>query len=197
MHTNKTQYFELPQFIASDKGNWLDDLNPGFLAIDTAMHTNDVNAKDAQSTAQSAISTAASADSKASSALTTANNMLINVPVQFTAVPASKIKNVKLNVFKNANNSLINIYGEIEIDTTELIPAGTSLSLGTLSGINPSAERQIYAGCYLLFSTRSGIASLVVSTSGVISLVSGGVIPVANYGYGYVQGIFNTANWYA
>ena len=37
-HTNSTQYYELPQFVGTDKPQWLTDINQGFLAIDTAIH---------------------------------------------------------------------------------------------------------------------------------------------------------------
>lgn len=38
-HTNSTQYYELPQFVGTDKPQWLTDINQGFLAIDTAIHS--------------------------------------------------------------------------------------------------------------------------------------------------------------
>lgn len=37
-HTNSTPNYELPQFVGSDKPQWLTDINQGFLAIDTAIH---------------------------------------------------------------------------------------------------------------------------------------------------------------
>lgn len=37
-HTNSTPNYELPQFVGTDKPQWLTDINQGFLAIDTAIH---------------------------------------------------------------------------------------------------------------------------------------------------------------
>ena len=38
-HTNSTPNYELPQFVGTDKPQWLTDINQAFLAIDTAIHT--------------------------------------------------------------------------------------------------------------------------------------------------------------
>lgn len=37
-HTNSTPNYELPQFVGTDKPQWLTDINQGFLTIDTAIH---------------------------------------------------------------------------------------------------------------------------------------------------------------
>lgn len=41
MHTNETTYYGLPQFLATDKGTWLGDLNPAFEQIANVLHTID------------------------------------------------------------------------------------------------------------------------------------------------------------
>lgn len=38
-HTNSTSNYELPQFIGTDKPQWLTDINQAFASIDTAIHT--------------------------------------------------------------------------------------------------------------------------------------------------------------
>lgn len=53
-HTNSTPYFNLPQFIGSDKASWLTDVNGAFSSIDTAMHENQNDATDAVATAGAA-----------------------------------------------------------------------------------------------------------------------------------------------
>lgn len=65
-HTNSTQYYNLPQFVTTDKPAWLTDVNNGYSAIDAGIHA-------AKSTADSAQSDATQALSDAGSALTTAN----------------------------------------------------------------------------------------------------------------------------
>lgn len=37
-HTNSTSNYELPQFIGTDKPQWLTDINQAFVSIDTAIH---------------------------------------------------------------------------------------------------------------------------------------------------------------
>lgn len=37
-HTNSTTNYELPQFVGTDKPQWLTDINQSYLAIDTAIH---------------------------------------------------------------------------------------------------------------------------------------------------------------
>lgn len=60
MHTNQTAHYNLPQFLASDKGTWLNDLNGAFFDIDTQMFKN-------SQTADSAVSAASNAQAKADS----------------------------------------------------------------------------------------------------------------------------------
>lgn len=42
-HTNSTSNYQLPQFLGSDKPQWLTDVNPAYETIDGAMHTNAEN----------------------------------------------------------------------------------------------------------------------------------------------------------
>lgn len=57
-HTNETPNFHLPQFIATDKPDWLVDVNDAFQAIDTGMASTQSEAESATSTAQLAQTTA-------------------------------------------------------------------------------------------------------------------------------------------
>lgn len=86
-HTNKTQYYNLPQFIGTDVPAWLTDVNQGYAAIDAGMRAAQVKADNADQTAgqaandvqalSSTVTTQASqisaAAQAASSAQTTAN----------------------------------------------------------------------------------------------------------------------------
>lgn len=74
--TNKTTYYELSQYIGTDKPTYLGDYNSDMLAIDTAIHGAAENASTAVTTANTANATATTASSNASSALSTANSAL-------------------------------------------------------------------------------------------------------------------------
>ena len=50
-HTNKTQYYNLPQFIGTDVPAWLTDVNQGYAAIDAGMRAAQVKADNADQTA--------------------------------------------------------------------------------------------------------------------------------------------------
>ena len=52
-YTNSTAYYNLPQWISSDKPNYLNDFNGAFLAIDTAIHNAADTASQAYSKAES------------------------------------------------------------------------------------------------------------------------------------------------
>lgn len=74
-HSNSTQNYGLPQFVASDKPAWLTDINSAYADIDTGIHNAQAAADDAQddatqalSDASTALATASSADAKASGA---------------------------------------------------------------------------------------------------------------------------------
>ena len=90
--TNKTTYYELSQYVGSDKPTYLGDYNSDMLKIDTGLHTaadasdtalttaNAANsvATSASTTASTALSTAQSASTTASQAQTTAETALTN-----------------------------------------------------------------------------------------------------------------------
>ena len=90
--TNKTTYYELSQYVGSDKPTYLGDYNSDMLKIDTGLHAaadaadtalttaNAANsaATSASTTATTALSTAQSASTTASQAQTTAETALTN-----------------------------------------------------------------------------------------------------------------------
>ena len=74
-YTNKTTYYELPQYIGTDKPTYLGDFNGAMVAIDTAMHNNEVAAAGAQSTADSANNLANTAATQANNAISQIQNI--------------------------------------------------------------------------------------------------------------------------
>lgn len=71
MFTNKTKNYNLPQYLGTDKAEWLDN-NAAFSTIDTALKEASVNAESAGSNATNAATAAAQAQSAADNAQATA-----------------------------------------------------------------------------------------------------------------------------
>lgn len=71
MFTNKTKNYNLPQYLGTDKAEWLDN-NAAFATIDTALKEAALNAESAGSNATNAATAAAQAQSTADNAQATA-----------------------------------------------------------------------------------------------------------------------------
>ena len=71
MFTNKTKNYNLPQYLGTDKAEWLDN-NAAFATIDTALKEAALNAESAGSNATNAATAAAQAQSAADNAQATA-----------------------------------------------------------------------------------------------------------------------------
>lgn len=122
--TNKTEYYELSQYVASDKPTYLVDYNDDMSAIDTAIHgaktqadLGVANAGIAQTTAENAQTTANTAVTNASTAQTTAdsntskignlaNLSTVNKSDLVSAITEVKNENItqNQNIEKNTNN---------------------------------------------------------------------------------------------
>lgn len=82
-HTNSTQYYNLPQFVTTDKPAWLTDVNNAYAAIDAGIHTAKSNADSAQSDATQALSDAGSALTTANTANTKAGSAVASISEEF------------------------------------------------------------------------------------------------------------------
>ena len=71
MFTNSTKNYNLPQYLGTDKAEWLDN-NAAFATIDTALKEAALNAESAGSNATNAATAAAQAQSSADNAQATA-----------------------------------------------------------------------------------------------------------------------------
>lgn len=100
--TNKTQNYELSQYIGSDKPTYLGDYNSDMLKIDTQMKRNADNVASVGATATTASETANTAIANASSAQTSADN------AQTSANTANNTATTALQK-ANANESAIGI----------------------------------------------------------------------------------------
>ena len=67
-HTNSTTYYNLPQFLTSDKPAWLTDINNAFSDIDAAVHNAQSDANTAGTNASQALLDASAAATAASTA---------------------------------------------------------------------------------------------------------------------------------
>lgn len=98
--TNKTPYYELPQFIGTDIPTWLGDFNGAMLAIDTALKSNADRADTAATSAGQAVNTANSAADAVSALGTTVTGQgtrLTNVE-QTNATQSSQISTLNTSV---------------------------------------------------------------------------------------------------
>lgn len=103
-YTSKTEHYELPQWIGSDRATWIPDLNGAFSAIDGAIWEASSNstasqnvaaaakatADQASESAQTALSTAQSATTAADAATTTANGAVTTANQAVTAAGEAK-----------------------------------------------------------------------------------------------------------
>lgn len=67
-HTNSTTYYNLPQFLTSDKPAWLTDINNAMSDIDSGLHAAQADATTAGNNATQAISDASAASTAAAAA---------------------------------------------------------------------------------------------------------------------------------
>ena len=104
--TNKTAYYELSQYIGTDKPTYLGDYNADMLAIDTGIHAAAADASTALSTANSAASTASDAATAASGAVSTANSAsTMATQAQTTAEAASTNASAALTAAQGAQTA--------------------------------------------------------------------------------------------
>ena len=130
--TNRTQNYNLPQFVGSDKPTWLGDFNGAMSSIDTQMKANNDLGTTANTTANTALENSASAQSTATSAQSTATG------AQETATTAlnkslaneSNIAKINLDTFTTFSKTditvLNNSFSLSNTDTSSLTLATNS-----------------------------------------------------------------------
>ena len=101
MFTNKTKNFNLPQYLGTDKAEWLDN-NAAFATIDTALKEAALNAESAGSNATNAATAAARAQSSADNAQATATRAQSTADTNNIAGLNTRMAQVETGV---ANNS--------------------------------------------------------------------------------------------
>jgi hypothetical protein len=116
-YTNKTTYYELPQYIGTDKPTYLGDFNGAMMAIDTAMHNNATAASGAQSTADTANSLANNASNQANSANSIAVEAKTASETNAASIEAlqTTVASLTIDVGSNSNGGYIILPGNILI----------------------------------------------------------------------------------
>lgn len=146
--TNKTTYYELPQFVGTDKPTWLGDFNSAMGAIDTAIHTNASDISTMATDVATATSTASQASSDVSTLTTTVNGLSSDVSsVTTTANNASSTATSALSTANTAN-------GKADTNATSI----TAID-GRVSAIEGN-----YARVNLLWTNSSPTSSISANT---------------------------------
>lgn len=103
--TNKTNNYELSQYVNNDKPTYLGDYNADMLKIDTALHSNATNIQTATQTANTASQTATSANTTAENAQNTANtaNQTANSALTKATANETTINHFNLTSFETLN----------------------------------------------------------------------------------------------
>ena len=131
--TNKTQYFELSQFIGGDKPTWLGDINGDMLKIDNALHTIKSTADNADASATTAGTNALQALSDASDANTLADTANTNANQALSKSNNNENKINEMSKFSTTEEVVIGeflgkpLYRKV-FSTTETLPNYTSTS---------------------------------------------------------------------
>lgn len=84
-HTNETTYYDLPQFVTTDKPAWLVDFNGAMSAIDTAIHNAKSTADTAATDSAQALLDAAAAQSTADGAAAQGAGAVASIAPTFSA----------------------------------------------------------------------------------------------------------------
>ena len=118
--TNKTQYYELSQYVSSDKPTYLIDYNGDMGKIDTGIRA-------AKTTADSASTAATNAATAAETAQSTATTAVTNAATAQTAADSANTKIGTLaNLTTTAKTDLVSAINEIDSDVNTLNTTVTS-----------------------------------------------------------------------
>lgn len=144
-YTNKTTYYELPQYIGTDKPTYLGDFNGAMVAIDTAMHNNATAASGAQSTADTANALASSASTQANNANTVAveaKNASETNATNITSLQET-VAGLAIQSGTNSNGMYIVLPGKLQICTKMFQTTSLTIETAFGGGFINSSEIQL------------------------------------------------------
>lgn len=104
MFTNKTKNYNLPQYLGTDRAEWLDN-NAAFATIDTALKEAALNAESAGSNATNAATAAAQAQSAADNAQATATKAQSSADTNATNIAglSTRVAQTEVGLQNNTN----------------------------------------------------------------------------------------------
>lgn len=179
-YTNSTPNYDLPQWIGSDKPDFLGDLDPAFLKIDETMKNNETSATGAESvanaantkadnavsTANSAIAQIGAVDTKADNAISTANN------AQTTANTANGTANAASESASNAQNTANTaLANTTKFNLTNTGDITFSITAGT-GTINSSAMRFAVDASKTVGKIYGVLTTTITGANGTVTIKS-------------------------
>lgn len=193
--TNKTQFYDLPQWIGSDKPTFLGDFNDAFLKIDAGINEAKDEGTSAAADAGTALSNSNQAiqtANSASSAVETVNNAInsiknwVTIPTTFLNGNTGSIK-----CYYNESLSLLHLSGYVLINGG----VNSNVQLFKMNRINPNTLITI-GGIQYLYPTEGNILS------GTINITTDGTVKCdattgehSNYTRFNMQFMLNTLGW--
>lgn len=156
--TNKTQNYELSQYIGSDKPTYLGDYNTDMLKIDTQMKRNADNVASVGATATTASETANTALENASNAQTSANsaNNIATTALQKANTNETKIVNIE---------NLLNLNDIINYQAGNMTFQNCSLIAGslTVASNNNGSIGKIYGNLVIQNDGTNQVKHILIS----------------------------------
>lgn len=156
--TNKTQNYELSQYIGSDKPTYLGDYNTDMLKIDTQMKRNADNVASVGATATTASETANTALENASNAQTSANsaNNIATTALQKANTNETKIVNIE---------NLLNLNDIINYQAGNMTFQNCSLIAGslTVASNNNGSVGKIYGNMVIQNDGTNQVKHILIS----------------------------------
>lgn len=166
--TNKTQNYELSQYIGSDKPTYLGDYNADMLKIDTQMKRNADNVASVGATATTASETANTAIANASSAQTSADNAQTSANTAnntaTTALQKANANEANISyIFSMFNLTNIKQYETSELTNVQNISTFNNCNL-TLATNNDKSIYKLY-GTITFGVSATGLFKIKISST--------------------------------
>ena len=156
--TNKTQNYELSQYIGSDKPTYLGDYNTDMLKIDTQMKRNADNITSVGATATTASETANTALENASNAQTSANSANNTATTALQKANTNETKIVNIENLLNLNDIINYQAGNMTFQNCSLI-AGSL----TVASNNNGSVGKIYGNLVIQNDGTNPVKHILIS----------------------------------
>lgn len=178
-YTNKTQHYDLPQWVGTDKPTWLGDMNTAFATIDGKIYTATSVANSAYSSSQTANNNIASLTN-----LVNTNTEQLDTLISDWVFTSSLIietgsngvyKSLRLAV--NENKSLMKVYGQYDFTLSEI--SGESLSIPFPAGVISNNYQLFSAGSFYVYNDTAHKDIVTAGNFGVTYTPTALIIPMS------------------